>query len=440
MSTVADFTVGEGERVPFVLTWFASHEDTPRSVEPEQALVDTMSYWKEWSGPASGVKGPWRDAVHRSLITLKSLTYAPTGGIVAAATTSLPEEIGGVRNWDYRYCWVRDATLTLDALMECGRWDEAEAWRNWLLRATAGVPEQLQIMYGPAGERRLPEFELDHLPGYEGSRPVRVGNAAAGQFQLDVYGELMDAMARARHHGIDETRWSWDLQCALMEFVEEHWSDPDDGIWEVRGTRQHFVHSRVMAWVAVDRAVKGVEHHGLAGPLERWQKLRRAIHTDVTSHGFSTTKGAFTQYYGSDCLDASVLMIPLVGFLPASDPRVKSTVEAIERELVVDGFVRRYQNEAGVDGLPGSEGVFLACSFWLADNLALIGRVDDARVLFERLLGLANDVGLLSEEYDPGAKRLVGNFPQAFSHVGLVNTARNLTKAINRRSPGQDPG
>jgi GH15 family glucan-1,4-alpha-glucosidase len=432
MTTVADFTVGEGQRLPFVLTWFASHEAAPRPVDPEQALVDTAGYWAAWSRGVSGVHGPWRDAINRSLITLKALTYAPTGGIVAAATTSLPEQLGGVRNWDYRYCWVRDATLTLDALMDCGRRDEAAAWRNWLLRAAAGAPEQLQIMYGPAGERRLPEFELDHLPGYEDSRPVRVGNAAAGQFQLDVYGELMDAMDRARHHGVDETRWSWALQRAVMDFVEQHWSDPDDGIWEVRGPRQHFVHSRVMAWVAADRAVKAVEHYGLKGPVERWRALRRTIHADVTKHGFDQTKGAFTQYYGTDALDASVLLIPVVGFLPASDPRVKSTVEAIERELVVDGFVRRYQNEVGVDGLPGGEGAFLACSFWLAENLAMLGRLDDARALFERLLGVASDLGLLSEEYDPRAKRLVGNYPQAFSHVGLVTTARNLTRRLSR--------
>jgi GH15 family glucan-1,4-alpha-glucosidase len=432
MTTVADFTVAAGQRVPFVLTWFPSHESDPQPVDPEQALVDTVGYWNEWGRGASGVRGPWRDAVHRSLITLKALTFAPTGGIVAAATTSLPEALGGVRNWDYRYCWVRDATLTLDALLECGCLDEAVSWRNWLLRAAAGAPDQLQIMYGPAGERRLPEFELDYLPGYENSRPVRVGNAAAGQFQLDVYGELMDSMERARHHGIEETRWSWELQRTLMEFVGEHWSDPDDGIWEVRGPRRHFVHSRVMAWVAMDRAIRGVEHYDLKGPVEQWRKLRREIHADVTANGFDQAKGAFTQYYGSDGLDASVLMIPLVGFLPASDPRVKSTVEAIERELMVDGFVRRYQNEDGVDGLPGREGAFLACSFWLADNLALIGRVDDAKAMFERLLGLCNDLGLLSEEYDPVAKRLVGNYPQAFSHVGLVNTARNLTRVMER--------
>jgi GH15 family glucan-1,4-alpha-glucosidase len=432
MTTVADFTVREGERVPFVLTWFPSHEHTPRAVDPEQALQDTLGYWAGWGGAVSGIEGPWRDAVHRSLITLKALTYAPTGGIVAAATTSLPEDLGGVRNWDYRYCWVRDATLTLDALMQCGCSEEAVAWRQWLLRAAAGAPEQLQIMYGPAGERRLPEFELDHLPGYQGSRPVRIGNAAAGQFQLDVYGELMDAMDRARHHGINESKWSWALQQTVMDYVEEHWSDPDDGIWEVRGPRRHFVHSRVMAWVAADRAVKGVEQYGLKGPLDRWRKLRRAIHLDVTENGFNQTKGAFTQFYGSDALDASVLLIPLVGFLPASDPRVKSTVEAIERELVVDGFVRRYQNEVGVDGLPGDEGAFLACSFWLAEDLALIGRVDDACALFERLLGVANDLGLLSEEYDPMAKRLVGNYPQAFSQVGLINTARHLARILSR--------
>ncbi len=435
MKTIADFTVGKGERVPFVLTWYPSHEASPVALDPEQALADTLAYWGDWERDMTKVHGPWREAVHRSLITLKALTYAPTGGIVAAATTSLPEAIGGVRNWDYRYCWVRDATLTLDSLMDCGVLTEATAWRDWLLRAAAGAPDQLQIMYGPAGERRLPEFELDHLPGYEGSRPVRVGNAAAGQFQLDVYGELMDAMERARTHGLAENSSSWALQQALMTFVEEHWSDPDDGLWEVRGPRQHFVHSRVMAWVAFDRAVTGVERHGLKGPVDRWRTLRQTIHDEVLEQGFSAEKQAFTQYYGTDALDASVLMIPLVGFLPPSDPRVKSTIEAIERELVMDGFVRRYQNEAGVDGLPGTEGAFLACSFWLADNLALIGRIDDAEVLFERLLALTNDVGLLSEEYDPGAGRLVGNFPQAFSHVGLINTARNLARIARHHQP-----
>jgi GH15 family glucan-1,4-alpha-glucosidase len=434
LRTLAEFTVREGERVPFVLTWFPSHEDVPRTVNPEHALRDTMNYWKDWTDGLSPVHGPWEKQVRRSLLTLKALTYAPTGGIVAAPTTSLPEDLGGVRNWDYRYCWVRDATLTLDGLIHAGAVEEADAWRGWLLRAAAGSPGQLQIMYGPAGERRLSEYELDWLPGYEDSQPVRAGNAAADQFQLDVYGELMDALQLARHHGLSEHSETWALQRALMDFLEAHWSDPDNGIWEVRGPRRHFVHSKVMAWVAIDRAIMGVEKAGLPGPEDRWKQLRQRIHDEVCERGFNPAKGAFTQYYGSDELDASVLMIPLVGFLPATDERVVSTVEAIERELVVDGFVKRYRTEetgnGGVDGLPGDEGAFLPCTFWLIDNLALIGRVDDARAMFERLLGLCNDLGLYSEEYDPRAGRMVGNYPQAFTHVGLLNSARNLARAL----------
>ena len=434
LRTLAEFTVREGERVPFVLTWFPSHEDVPRTVNPEHALRDTVSYWKDWTDRLSTVHGPWEMQVRRSLLTLKALTYAPTGGIVAAPTTSLPEDLGGVRNWDYRYCWVRDATLTLDGLIQAGAMEEADAWRGWLLRAAAGSPDQLQIMYGPAGERRLSEYELDWLPGYEGSQPVRAGNAAAGQFQLDVYGELMDALQLARHHGLSEHGETWALQRALMDFLEMHWSDPDNGIWEVRGPRRHFVHSKVMAWVAIDRAIMGVEKCGLPGPADRWKQLRQRIHEEVCERGFNPAKKAFTQYYGCDELDASVLMIPLVGFLPPTDERVVSTVEAIERELVFDGFVKRYRTEetgsGGVDGLRGGEGAFLPCTFWLIDNLALIGRVDDARAMFERLLGLCNDVGLYSEEYDPRARRMVGNYPQAFTHVGLVNSARNLARAL----------
>jgi GH15 family glucan-1,4-alpha-glucosidase len=425
----ANFSVKPGERIPFALTWFPSHEPPPRAIDPEQALLDTQSYWRDWVAELRGVHGPDEGLVVRSLITLKALTYAPTGGIIAAATTSLPEDIGGVRNWDYRFCWVRDATLTLDALMEAGAVDEAEAWRQWLLRAAAGSPDQLQIMYGPAGERRLSEFEVDWLPGYEKSSPVRIGNAAAGQFQLDVYGELMDAMARARAHGIDESPASWALQRAVMSFVEEHWNDPDNGLWEVRGPRRHFVHSRVMAWVAVDRAVQAIERYGLSGPLERWKALRETIHAEVCAQGFSASRGSFTQYYGSDDLDASLLMIPLVGFLPPDDKRVIGTVEAIQKELMDDGFVLRYRTHQEVDGLPGREGAFLACTFWLADNLALMGRVDEARAIFDRLTCLCNDLGLLSEEYDARLGRMVGNFPQAFSHVGLVNTAFNLKRA-----------
>jgi GH15 family glucan-1,4-alpha-glucosidase len=434
LRTLAEFVVREGERVPFVLTWFPSHEDLPRPVNPEHALRDTVKYWKDWTDGLSPVHGPWESQVRRSLLTLKALTYAPTGGIVAAPTTSLPEDLGGARNWDYRYCWVRDATLTLDGLVHAGAVEEADAWRGWLLRAAAGSPDQLQIMYGPAGERRLSEYELDWLPGYEGSQPVRAGNAAADQFQLDVYGELMDALQLARHHGLSEHSETWSFQRALMDFLEMHWSDPDNGIWEVRGPRRHFVHSKVMAWVAIDRAIMGVEKGGLPGPADRWKQLRQRIHDEVCERGFNPDKGAFTQYYGCDELDASVLMIPLVGFLPATDERVVTTVEAIERELVVDGFVRRYRTEetgtGAVDGLSGSEGAFLPCTFWLIDNLALIGRVDDARAMFERLLGLCNDLGLYAEEYDPRAARMVGNYPQAFTHVGLVNSARYLARML----------
>jgi len=432
--SVASFKVAAGEDVSFCLGWHASHERPPAPIDTGVALQATISYWEEWSGKVRPVHGEWEEQVMRSLITLKALTYAPTGGIVAAATTSLPEDLGGVRNWDYRYCWVRDATLTLDALIGAGCREEAEQWMAWLTRAAAGAPEDLQIMYGPAGERRLTEFEVDGLPGYEGSKPVRVGNAASEQFQLDVYGELMDATDRARRHGIAEPPVAWELQLALMEFVSEHWSEPDDGIWEVRGPRRHFTHSKVMAWVAFDRAVRAVERYGKQGPVEQWRKARDEVHAEVLDKGWREDLGAFTQYYGAETLDASILMLPIVGFLPPDDHRVVSTVEAVERELLADGFVRRYQSDTGVDGLPGSEGAFLPCSFWLADCLALIGRVDDARALFSRLVGLANDLGLLSEEYDPRFGRLVGNFPQAFTHVGLVNTARNLAAVA---SPGE---
>ena len=437
LHTVGTFTVSEGDRIPMVLSWFASHRRMPRRIEAERALEETERFWAGWTQDLRGIDGPYGDAVLRSLITLKALTFGPTGGIVAAPTTSLPEAIGGVRNWDYRYCWVRDATLTLDALLDAGAVGEAEAWRAWLLRAAAGSPGQLQIMYGPGGERLIREYELGWLPGYEGSAPVRVGNAAAEQFQLDVYGELMDALDRSRAHGLRDSSWIWDLQLAVIEFVEEHWADPDNGIWEVRGERRHFVHSRVMAWVAVDRAIRAVEEHGMRGPVERWRALRDTIHAEVCSRGWHEGKRSFTQYYGGDALDASTLMIPLVGFLPPDDERVIATVDAIQRELLVDGFVQRYRTHGTVDGLPGGEGAFLACSFWLVDNLALIGRVQEAKALFDDLLGLCNDVGLLSEEYDPVSKRLVGNFPQAFSHVGLVNSAGNVTRALagDRRPP-----
>jgi GH15 family glucan-1,4-alpha-glucosidase len=430
LTTVADFTVAEGDRVPFVLTWFASHEKPPRAIHPEHALRETEEYWSGWAKRCQA-EGPWREAVVRSLVTLKGLTYAPTGGIVAAATTSLPEEIGGVRNWDYRYAWLRDATFTLVALMEAGYVEEARAWREWLLRAVAGSAAQMQIMYGVRGERRLEEFEIEWLSGYENSRPVRIGNAATRQFQLDVYGEVLDSMYSAHNAGIESSELDWRLQAALLNFLESKWEQPDEGIWEVRGGRQQFTHSKMMAWVAFDRGVKLIENCNCAAGdnLERWQKIREEIHAQVCARGYHAGKKAFTQFYGSDRLDASLLMMPLVGFLPAQDERVVSTVEAIQRELVEDGLVLRYRpEEENVDGLPGREGAFLLCTFWLADCLHLIGRTEEARALFEHLLTLRNDVGLLSEQYDPRAKRQLGNFPQAFSHVALVNSARILSR------------
>jgi GH15 family glucan-1,4-alpha-glucosidase len=429
-TTVADFTVGAGDRVPFTLTWYRSHEPLPPAIDPLAALASTEEAWRRWC--ASGkYAGRWREAVERSLIVLKALSYGPTGGIVAAATTSLPEQLGGVRNWDYRYCWIRDATFSLYALMITGYVDEARAWRDWLLRAVAGKPDELQTLYGPAGERRLPETEIPWLPGYEGSAPVRTGNAAAKQFQLDVYGEVIDTMHLTRRAGIEADENGWRLERALLDFLESAWREPDEGIWEVRGPRRHFTHSKVMAWVAFDRAVKAVTHLGCDGPAERWTRIRDQIHDEVCRRAFDPEVGAFVQSYDSRRLDASVLMIPLVGFLPASDERVRRTVEAIETRLVSDGLVWRYLPEGteSVDGLPSGEGVFLPCSFWLADNLVLLGRTADAERLFERLLALRNDVGLLAEEYDPERRRLVGNFPQAFTHVSLVNTARNLSRA-----------
>jgi GH15 family glucan-1,4-alpha-glucosidase len=423
-----------------VLTWFASHDEPPRAIHPEHALQQTEEYWTSWS-KGCREQGPWREAVLRSLITLKGLTNAPTGGIVAAATTSLPEEIGGVRNWDYRYCWLRDATFTLVALVDSGYHEEACAWREWLLRAVAGSASQMQIMYGVRGERRLEELELDWLSGYENSRPVRIGNAATKQFQLDVYGEVLDSMYRAHRAGIETNETEWNLQVALMKFLESKWEEPDEGIWEVRGGRQQFTHSKMMAWVAFDRAVKLIENCKCAARenLERWRKIRDEIHGQVCARGYNAKKKAFTQFYGSEELDASLLMMPLVGFLPATDERVRSTIEAVERELMEGGFVLRYRTrENNVDGLPGSEGIFLLCSFWLADCLHLLGRTEDARALFEGLLALRNDVGLLSEQYDPRAKRQLGNFPQAFSHVALVNTARNLSRnAESNAHPGE---
>jgi len=429
LTTVAEFTVSAGQRVPFVLSWHPSHEPPPPALDAAHAVEDTVAWWREWTSRCT-YRGPWREAVERSLITLKALTYGPTGGIVAAPTTSLPESIGGIRNWDYRFCWLRDATFTLYALLISGHREEACAWREWLLRAVAGDPARLQIMYGVAGERRLPEVTLGWLPGYEKSAPVRAGNAAAQQLQLDVYGEVMDVLHQARRHSLPPDPWAWQLQRELLDFLESAWQQPDEGLWEVRGPRQQFTHSKVMAWVAFDRAAKAVERFGLDGPAERWRAMRAQIHDQVCRQGFDAQRGCFTQAYGSPKLDASLLMMPLVGFLPPTDPRVAGTVRAIEQDLVHDGFVLRYRTDEVEDGLPPGEGAFLACTFWLADNYAMAGRVDEARRIFERLLSLRNDVGLLSEEYDPVAGRMLGNFPQAFSHVGLINTAFNLTPHV----------
>jgi GH15 family glucan-1,4-alpha-glucosidase len=421
------FTVHAGEEVAFVLAWYRSHEDPPFVLDTARALEETTEFWGEWSAGVLPVHGEWEDLALRSLITLKGLTYGPTGGIVAAPTTSLPESLGGVRNWDYRYCWVRDAALTLESLIGSGLFGEAESWLAWLGRVAAGDPKQLQIMYGPAGERRLTELEIDWLPGYEGSSPVRIGNAASGQFQLDVYGELMDAIDRARSHGIAVHEVIWQIQVAIMGFLVDHWSDSDDGIWEVRGPRRPFTHSKVMTWVAFDRAVRGVEMYGLEGPAEEWRAVRDAIHAEVCEKGWNADVGAFTQFYGAAELDASLLMIPLVGFLSADDERVIRTVDTIQKRLMKDGFVLRYANDSGVDGLPGREGMFLPCTLWLIGCLRLMGRLDEATAVFRRVAALVNDVGLISEEYDPVRRRLLGNFPQAFTHVGIVNAARGLT-------------
>jgi GH15 family glucan-1,4-alpha-glucosidase len=431
LTTVAEFTATEGDRIPFVLTWNPSHEPPPRPINAFHALEQTERWWTDWAARCT-FEGERHDDVLRSLNVLKALTYAPTGGIVAAPTTSLPEQLGGVRNWDYRYCWIRDAAFTLYALMLSGHREEAAAWRDWLLRAVAGDPAHFQIMYGVQGERRLPEHELPWLPGYEGSRPVRVGNAASEQRQLDVYGELMDALHFGRREGLDPDLDAWSLQKVLLDYFEGEWQDPDEGIWEVRGPRRHFTHSKVLAWVAFDRAVKAVERYGRDGPVERWRRLRAEIHEEVCREGYDAERGAFVQAYGMKGLDASLLVIPLVGFLPPEDERVIGTVEAIQRELCEDGLVHRYSHDESVrevDGLPPGEGAFLPCSFWLVDNLALIGRRDEAVALFGKLLGLRTDLGLLAEEYDVGARRLVGNFPQAFTHVGLVNSAFNLASA-----------
>jgi GH15 family glucan-1,4-alpha-glucosidase len=428
LRTVADFSVRKGERKHFVLTWFHSATESPGPIDADGALVQTERFWREWAR-RSRLHGLYEEAVCRSLITLKALTYAPTGGIVAAPTTSLPEFIGGVRNWDYRFCWLRDATFVLYALLNAGFIEEAKAWRQWLTRAVAGSPSELRIMYGLAGERRLPELELPWLAGYQGSKPVRVGNAASEQHQLDVYGEVLDSLHLARRHGVELDENTWHIETALVTFLEGDWENPDEGIWEIRGAPQQFTHSKVMAWVAVDRAIRAIERFGRTGPLDRWRALRTRIHSDVCEKGFDPELGAFVQTYGSKRLDASLLMIPLVGFLRPNDPRVQGTVAAIERHLLHDGFVLRYDSNSGVDGLDPGEGVFLTCSFWLADNYALQGRLDDAKTLFERLLSIRNDVGLLAEEYDPSARRQLGNFPQAFSHVGLINTAHNISRA-----------
>jgi GH15 family glucan-1,4-alpha-glucosidase len=437
LRTIAEFTIDAGESIPFLLTWCSTYQPEPKERSPMHELRETEAWWREWSS-CCAYEGEWKDAVVRSLITLKAMTYAPTGGIVAAPTTSLPEALGGVRNWDYRYCWLRDATFALYALMIGGYTDEAEAWRQWLVNAVAGTPESLNIMYGLAGERRLPEIELDWLPGYEHSRPVRTGNAAYAQHQLDVYGEVMDALELARRSGLKADENAWRLQQAMMQFLETDWKNPDEGIWEMRGPKRHFTHSKVMAWVAADRAVAAVERFGLPGDLPRWKKLRQDIHDEVCREGYNSDINAFVQYYGSREPDASLLMLPLVGFLPATDPRMIGTVTYIRNTLERDGFVHRYRTRPDLDGLPSEEGTFLLCTFWLADNLFLQGRHAEAREIFQRLLDLRNDVGLLPEEYDPKSRRFLGNFPQAFSHIGLIITARNLAMA---GGPAQDrPG
>jgi GH15 family glucan-1,4-alpha-glucosidase len=429
--TSGDFTVEEGERIPFVLTWYPSHEPLPDPVDPEQALRDTEAFWRDWAEQCDHpVDDPYHHDIHRSLLTLKALTYAPTGGIVAAPTTSLPEKLGGVRNWDYRYTWLRDASITLLAMVAAGYTEEADRWRQWLLRAAGGDASKIQIMYGLAGQRRLIESELAHLPGYEGSAPVRIGNQASQQRQLDVYGEVIDALYQAREHGLRGSDEAWSLVIVLLGWLEEHWHEPDAGVWEVRGPNRHFTHSKVMAWVAFDRGVKLVERHGREGPADRWREIRERIHTEVCEQAWNEKVGAFTQYYGASRLDASVLLMALVGFLDGTDERIVSTVETIRRKLMVDGLVARYaadEENVDVDGLPPGEGAFLPCTFWLADNLCLQGRFDEAREIFEHLLSLRNDLGLLAEEYDTILKRQLGNFPQAWSHVALVSTGFNLT-------------
>jgi GH15 family glucan-1,4-alpha-glucosidase len=439
LTTVAEFELHEGERIPFVLTWYPSHEDLPDVVEPEVALTETEEYWHDWASRCEH-HGDYHDEIHASLLVLKAMTYEPTGGIIAAPTTSLPEWIGGSRNWDYRFCWLRDATLTLLAMLNGGYRSEAEQWRQWLLRAIAGAPDDVQIMYGLAGERRLDERELDWLPGFAGSSPVRVGNAASEQLQLDVYGEVLDALYQTRVHGAPADDNVWSLIKMMLRWLEEGWRQPDAGIWEVRGPRRHFTHSKVMAWVAFDRGIRHIEEFDRDGPHEHWCAIRDEIHAEVLARAWNEDKQAFTQSYETEDLDASVLLMPLVGFLPPDDPRMMSTVDAIRRELTAEGLVLRYRSrdDGAVDGLPAGEGVFLACSFWLADVLALQGRTDEARELFERLLDLRNDVGLLAEEYDPVEGRLLGNFPQAFTHLALVNTAYILGEGRGMRNGSVD--
>ncbi|HEX3982415.1 MAG TPA: glycoside hydrolase family 15 protein, partial [Acidisoma sp.] len=422
LETTASFTVSEGERQSFILVHNASHLDIPEKPDAETVLQDTVVFWEDWS-KISTYEGEWTEEVRRSLITLKALTYVPTGGIVAAATTSLPEQIGGPRNWDYRYCWLRDATLTLGSLLRAGYHTEARDWRDWLMRAAAGMPDQIQIMYGLAGERRLDEWEVPWLPGYEGSTPVRIGNAASGQLQLDVYGEVMSVLSAGRRLGLSDTPDGWGLQRALTDHICDIWHEDDDGIWEVRSGRQPFTFSKLMSWVALDRSIEDVEEHGFEAPLERWRHERTALRDVIMARGFNRKLNSFTQVFDGDTLDASLLLIPRTGFLDANDPHMLGTVSAIEQDLLVDGLVRRYDTHESRDGLPPGEGVFLACSFWLADNLAYQGRLDEARKLFRRLMDIANDLGLIAEEYSPEMKRQLGNFPQAFTHVAVVNTA-----------------
>ena len=438
MKTVAEFHVDAGERKHFSLNYRPSHEANQRPIDADRTLAACEQQWRAWSARCS-YAGRWKDAVLRSLITLKALTYGTTGGIVAAPTTSLPERLGGVRNWDYRYCWLRDATFTLNTLLCAGYRDEAVAWREWLLRAVAGSPADLQVLYGVAGERRLTEYEVGWLPGYRGAAPVRVGNAASTQFQLDIYGEVMDTLHAARGADLEPEPAAWNIQVALLKFLEAHWQEPDEGIWEIRGPRRQFTHSKVMAWVAFDRAVKDAARHGLEGPVARWRQVRDAIHAQVCTAGYDAQRNTFVQCYGSPHLDASLLLIPQVGFLPPDDPRVRGTVEAIERNLVVDGLVLRYLTHTDVDVLPAGEGTFLPCSFWLADCLVLTGRRAEGEALFERLLALCNDVGLLAEEYDPRAQCMLGNFPQALTHMALINTAYllRMPEHLARRAADQ---